>query len=95
MANGSIQAVLVCAPASYANASQQAICPRLGTQYFAPTMMHAYLLDPSQQNDIDAALGQFDYAYASGLWSLAFGMVVGLYFVSHGIGQVLGMIRRG
>lgn len=95
MANGSIQTVVVCTPANTANANQQTICPKVGGQFFTSTKVQAYLLDPSQKNNIDAALGQFDYAYASGLWSLAFTMVVGLYFVSHGIGQVLGMIRRG
>lgn len=95
MANGSLQTVLVCTPASTANATQQAICPKVGAQFYAPTKVQAYLLDPSQQNNIDAALGQFDYTYASGLWAMAFSLVVGLYFASHGIGQVLGMIRRG
>lgn len=95
MANGSIQTVLVCTPAANANATEQAVCPKVGAQFYVPTNVQAYLLDPSQQNSIDAALGEFDYAYASGMWSLAFSMVVGLYFVSHGIGQVLDMVRRG
>ncbi|TAK93486.1 MAG: hypothetical protein EPO09_12485 [Aquabacterium sp.] len=60
-----------------------------------PSRVQAYLLDPSQQNSIDAALGEFDYAYAGGVWGLAFSMVVGLYFSAHGIGLVLGMVRRG
>ncbi|MFZ6864691.1 hypothetical protein ACO0K7_18870 [Undibacterium sp. Ji67W] len=96
MASGSIQTVIVCTPVT--NAAPPGIrtlCPDQGGQIYAPTKVQAYLLDPSQQNNIDAALGQFDYAYASGLWSLAFSMVVGLYFVSHGIGQVLGLVRRG
>ncbi|MBC3885640.1 hypothetical protein [Undibacterium griseum] len=96
MANGSVQTVIVCAPATnYPPPALRSLCPDQGGQIYAPTRVQAYLLDPSQQNNIDAALGNFDYAYASGLWSLAFSMVVGLYFVSHGIGQVLGMIRRG
>ncbi|MBR7791682.1 hypothetical protein KDM87_03675 [Undibacterium sp. FT147W] len=95
MAKGSTQSVLVCTPSTTASTAQQAVCPKVGTQFYVPTKVQAYLLDPSQQNNIDAALGDFDYAYASGLWSLAFSMVVGLYFVSHGIGQVLGMVRRG
>ncbi|MBK1889964.1 hypothetical protein Undi14_07930 [Undibacterium sp. 14-3-2] len=95
MAKGSTQSVVVCTPSTTASTAQQAVCPKVGTQFYVPTKVQAYLLDPSQQNNIDAALGDFDYAYASGLWSLAFSMVVGLYFVSHGIGQVLGMVRRG
>lgn len=95
MAAGSIQTVVVCVPSSSATAAQQAACAKVGTQFYAPAKVQAYLLDPSQKNNIDAALGKFDYAYATGLWTLAFSMVVGLYFASHGIGQVLGMIRRG
>lgn len=95
MTAGSLQTVLVCTPVDVANTSQQSICPKVGVQFFAPTPLQAYLLNPTQQNNIDAALGAFDYAYAGGLWAMAFSMVVGLYFVSHGIGQVLGMIRRG
>lgn len=82
-------------PTGIANSTQQAICPKDGDQYYAPAKVQAYLLDPSQQNNFDAAVGPFDYAYASGLWAMAFSMIVGLYFVSHGIGQVLAMIRRG
>jgi hypothetical protein len=74
---------------------QQAVCPKDGQQFYEPITVQAYLLDPAQQNNIDAALGPFDYAYASSLWAMAFSMVVGLYFVSQGIGQVLGLIRRG
>lgn len=95
MTAGSLRAVLVCTPVDIANAAQRSICPKVGAQFFAPAPVQAYLLDPSQQNNIDAALGTFDYVYAGGLWAMAFSMVVGLYFVSHGIGQVLGMIRRG
>lgn len=95
MPAGSIQTVVVCAPSTSASAAQQAVCAKVGTQFYVPTKIQAYLLDPSKRNDIDAALGQFDYTYATGIWTLAFSTVVGLYFVSHGIGQVLGMIRRG
>ncbi|GAC1611296.1 MAG: hypothetical protein NVS3B3_22120 [Aquirhabdus sp.] len=95
MANGSLQSVLVCTSSSTATAAQQAICPKVGAQFYVPTKVQAYLLDPSQQNNIEAAVGPFDYVYAGGLWSLAFSTVVGLYFVSHGIGLALGMIRRG
>lgn len=95
MTTGSLQTVLVCTPSATANATQQAICPKVGAQFYVPTKVQAYLLDPSQQNNFDAAFGPFNYAYASGIWSLAFSTVVGLYFVSHGIGQVLGVVRRG
>ena len=96
MSIGSSQQVLVCVPVSTAPSSaQQQICPRVGGQYYKPQPTQAYLLNPDSQQQFDAAMGPFDYGYASAIWALAFSMVVGLYFVSHGIGLVLGMIRRG
>ncbi len=95
MATGTLQNVVVCVPATSATTAQQAACPRVGSQYYVPSRVQAYLLDSAQQNAIDAALGEFDYAYAAGVWGLAFSMVVGLYFASHGIGLVLEMVRRG
>jgi hypothetical protein len=95
MSAGSVQAIVVCVPANGANGVQQSVCPKVGTQFYQPTTVQAYLLDPAQQTNIEAAVGPFDYTYAGGLWALAFSTVVGLYFASHGIGLVLGMIRRG
>lgn len=95
MSAGSIQTVVVCVPSASATAAQQVACAKVGAQFYVPAKVQAYLLDPSRKNDIDAALGAFDYAYASGLWALGFSSVVGLYFVAHGIGLVLGLIRRG
>lgn len=51
-------------------------------------------LSTQEFSQFQAATGAFDYAYAAGVWSIAFSTVVGLYFMSHGIGLVLGMIRR-
>lgn len=96
MSIGSSQQVLVCVPVSTTpSGAQQQICPRVGGQYYKPQPTQAYLLNPDSQQQFDAAMGPFDYGYASAIWALAFSMVVGLYFVSHGIGLVLGMIRRG
>lgn len=95
MTTGSVQTIVVCVPAPSASAKQQATCPAVGTQYYVPATIQAYVLDPAQQNDIDAALGPFDYGYASAIWSLAFSTVVGLYFFSNAISQILGLIRRG
>lgn len=96
MTIGSIQTVVVCVPAGEATSpQQQAVCPVANGQSFAPANMQVYVIDPSQQNNLEAAVGAFDYVYASGLWVLGFTMVVGLYAVSLGIGHVLGMIRQG
>jgi hypothetical protein len=95
MSSGSIQQVLVCVPVNTATTSvQQQVCPRVGGQYYKPQPTQAYLLNPDSQQQIDAALEPFDYAYAAGLWSLAFSTVVALYFASYGIALVLGFIRR-
>lgn len=95
MSFGSIETLVVCVPVTAATIEQQSLCPTREGQAYAPANMQAYVLDPSQQNNLEAAIGPFDYAYATGVWSLAFTMVVGLYAVSIGIGSVLGMIRRG
>lgn len=94
MAVGTVQEVVICVPASSASPTQQEVCPKVGTTFYQPSTVQSYLLDPRQQNDIEAAVRPFDYAYAGSLWTLAFSTVVGLYFASHGIGLVLGMIRR-
>lgn len=96
MALGSIQSIVVCVPVQEtANVQQQAVCPVVNGQNFAPANLQAYVIDPSQQNNLEAAVGPFDYGYAAGVWSLGFSMVVGLYAISVGIGSVLGMVRRG
>ncbi|NHZ96530.1 hypothetical protein F2P46_12380 [Massilia sp. CCM 8734] len=71
------------------------MCPALNNQAYAPQRVTAYLVDPAHGAAIDAALAPFDYGYASAIWAFAFSMVVGLYVVSHGIGTVLGFLRRG
>ncbi|MDK6078650.1 hypothetical protein [Massilia varians] len=96
MALGSIQNLVMCVPvAEVTSPQQQAVCPVVNGQNYAPANMQAYVIDPSQQNNLEAAVGPFDYSYASGVWALGFTMVVGLYAVSLGIGHALGMIRRG
>ncbi|MDN2672865.1 hypothetical protein OX459_15790 [Janthinobacterium sp. SUN026] len=95
MAFGSVQLVRVCAPVATSAQADQVLCPSVSGQFYAPGTAQAYLIDPSQQGIIEASIGPFDYAQAAGLWSAAFSMVVGLYFVSTAIGSILSMIRRG
>lgn len=94
MAIGSVQSVVVCVPVVNASVVDPA-CPSVGSQMYEAQRVSAYLVNPSQGAAIDAALAPFDYGYASAVWALAFSMVVGLYVVSHGIGTVLGFLRRG
>lgn len=95
MAYGVVQAVLVCQPVPSATAQEQAICPASGGALFAPRPVNAYVIDPAQATAFDAAHGPFDYAYASAVWAFAFSTVVVLFVMSHSIGHVLGMIRKG
>lgn len=39
------------------------------------------------------AVEQFDYAYASAVWSMAFCSVVGLYLVAKNVGLILALIK--
>ncbi len=87
MATGKLVNIVICE----AGKPNRAPCPAGETS----KVVQAYVIDPSQQNNFEAATAPFDYGYASAIWALAFSTVVGLYFVSHGIGLVLGMIRRG
>lgn len=95
MGVGSVQSTVVCVPAASASEAQQVVCPVVGGQFFAPQVVAAYLVEPAQGVAFEAQLGPFDYGHAAALWSMGFTMVVGLYVVSHGIGSVLGFIRRG
>ncbi len=53
------------------------------------------LLSRSDYQVQQALSAPFDYSAAAGMWSLAFGSVLGLYLVSHTAGMLLGLIRRG
>lgn len=87
MAVGSVQTILVCAPAQ----TQQAPCP----SGQAVTTMQAYVVDASQAATFEAINEPFDYAYAATVWGLAFTTVVGLYLVAHSAGTILSIIRKG
>jgi len=58
-----------------------------------PTACPQYVMLTSA--DANVVTSSFDYAYAGGVWALAFTSVVGLHFASQGIGRVLDLIRRG
>jgi hypothetical protein len=96
MALGSVQTVLTCQKTVGFNRNDEAQCgPFAEGQAYGVRRVSAYVIDPGQAAALEAAVGPFDYAYASGLWAFGFTTVVGLYVATHGIGHVLGMIRRG
>lgn len=98
MTIGSVQKAVICIPVTDGSATvSTGACvsiPRTDGIYRA-AVIDAYVIDASQKSQFEAALGAFDYGYAGAMWGVAFTGVVGLYFVSHSIGLVLGMIRRG
>lgn len=95
MSFGSVQTIVACVSVASATPAQQVVCPKVGAVFYAPTRIQAYVVDVSQQSNLEAAMGPFDYSYAAALWGLSFTVVVTLYFVSNVIGSVLGLIRRG
>jgi hypothetical protein len=96
MALGSVQSILTCQRVAGNNRNDETQCgPFVPGEYYGVKRVNAYVLDPGQAAALEAAIGPFDYAYASGLWAFGFTTVVGLYVATHGIGHVLGMIRRG
>lgn len=97
MAVGTVQNVLVCAPVSsdQSSATDQALCPPGGSQYFHVQSMQSYVIDPASAGYLDGLSAPFDYAQAAGFFALAFTVVVGTWMVSAGCGAVLEMIRRG
>lgn len=94
MALGVVQSVLVCQPVASVTPQDQQYCPSTGGQLYAPRAVSAYVIDPAQISSLEAATAPFDYGYASGLWAFGFSTVVALFVISHGIGHVVGMIRK-
>lgn len=96
---GTVQTILVCgdeiinSPQAIYNAPspKSIVCPN----GYSVIFKDAYVIDQSQANRFDAAFEPFDYSYASGLWTLSFSMVVGLYVVSRKVGALLGFVRHG
>ncbi len=86
MAVGQTQTILICAASDVA----QAPCPA----GMALTTVQGYVLDPNQAGNIEAQNAEFDYAYAAGIWSMAFTFVVGLYLVAKSAGTVMNAIRN-
>lgn len=93
MSAGSVQYVIKCVPTG--TAQSFAPCTAVGSSGYGPVMTQAYVIDPASASYIDALTVPFDYAYASGLFTLSFSMVVGLFVVSRYAGVILDFIRRG
>lgn len=72
-------------------ALQQGFCP--SGQYYQ--LGNAYVLHPSAKDQIDQMLAPFDYALAAQFWGVAFTSVLSLHLISHCIGLVLNLLKRG
>lgn len=86
MSSGSVQSVIVCAPAAEALSP----CPA-GT---APTVVQAYLVHPDSANLFDAAIGPYDYTNASQYFAASFVFVFSLYLGARVFGMLIDMVRR-
>lgn len=95
MPAGSFQTVVVCVASTSATTTQQVICPRIGGQYFKPSTVQAYLVDPTQASLFDLAIEPLDVASVGAVWSVGFSFVLLCFLVGRGLGSVLSLIRKG
>jgi hypothetical protein len=85
MAAGSLENVIVCR----ASATPAAPC---GAGE-APTVVQAYVLDPSGASFVDAVSQPYDYALGSAYWSGAFVFTMTLYLSTRVLGTIVNMVR--
>lgn len=95
MATGTVQTVVVCVTATSATTTQQAVCPRVGTQFYVPSRVQGYLVDPSRASLFDLATEPLDVASVGAVWSVGFSFVLLCFLVGRGLGSVLSLIRKG
>ncbi len=87
--------MVVCVAATSATTTQQVICPRVSGQYFQPSRVQAYLVDPSQASLFDLAIEPLDVASVGSVWSVGFSFVLVCFLIGRGVGSVLSLIRKG
>jgi hypothetical protein len=95
MATGTVQTVVVCVTASSATSTQQVICPKVGTQFYVPSRVSGYVIDPSQASFFDMAIEPLDVASVGSVWSVGFSFVLVCFLIGRGVGSVLSLIRKG
>ncbi len=87
MPAGTVQQLIVCAPA----AETMAPCPA-GT---APATVSAYVVSADSASLFEAATGPYNYEAASGFFAAGFVFILSLYIGSRVFGMILDMVRRG
>lgn len=95
MAIGTIQKVLVCGGSGVVVDVAGGVPRWVVCDGSRVTAVDTFLISSSASAAFESSYGEFDYTYASGLFSVAFTMVVGLYVVSRNFGVILNFIRHG
>lgn len=94
MALGSVQTLVVCVPVQEPTGpEQQAVCPVVNGQNFAPANVQAYVIEPSQAASLEAQYAPFDYGKAAEIYAFAFTSVVLLWFTAKGAGAIINMVK--
>lgn len=88
---GSANTILVCTGASVSGGD--ALLTISGFSVSTSAQSSRTISVALQPCDPQFAPTPFDYVYASGLWSLAFTFVLGLYLISKKAGLILSLIR--
>ncbi|ECV5707795.1 hypothetical protein F2K45_24515 [Salmonella enterica subsp. enterica] len=94
MSLGSVQTLVVCVPVEQVTGpEQQAVCPVVNGQNFAPANVKAYVIDPAHVASLEAQHAPFDYGKAAEIYGFAFVTVMGLYLTAKSVGVVVNMIK--
>lgn len=84
---GTVQTLVVCVPASQ---GVQGACPAGSVQSVTP----AYVITPSEASRFELMSEPFDPAAAWGFFSFAFAVTVAIWWVAHGAGEIINMVRK-
>lgn len=95
MATGMIQNVVVCVPRAATALSSVAPCATVDNVRYQPSVVSAYVIDPSQASLFDMATQPLDVASVGAVWSVGFSFVLLCFLVGRGLGSVLSLIRKG
>lgn len=83
---GTVQTLLVCVPGSQ---GVQAACPAGHVQ----SVSSAYVITPSEAGKFELMAEPFSAATAWSFFSFAFAVTIGIWWVAHGAGEIISMVR--
>jgi hypothetical protein len=84
---GTAQTILVCVQGSQ---GVQAACPA----GYVQSVTQAYVISPAEGARLDIAAEPFNSAMAGQFFGASFAMTIGIWWVAHGVGEVLDLIRK-